>query len=359
MVKKFLYPLYKYITGFNIFQYVTFRAAYALVTALLISLLLGPWIIKKLKKGKIGQKIRDDGPQSHLTKSGTPTMGGILILTAILIAIILWQDIDIHFTWILLLTVLGFGMIGFVDDYFKIKRESSIGLRAGLKWICQVGLAVVIAILLYSMGSKETTLLYIPFIKENVADLGFLFIPFAVLVLLGASNAVNLTDGLDGLATGLILMVAIPFAVLAYVTDNQTVAEYLNIPFVQNCGELSIAALAIIGACLGFLWFNAHPAEIMMGDTGSLALGGMIGVMALILKKEILLVIIGGVFVIETFSVIIQVLYYKCTKKRVFKMAPLHHHFELMGWKESKVVTRFWILGGLFAVLGLSTLKIQ
>jgi len=359
MIKKFLYPLYKYFTGFNVFQYVTFRAAYALVTALLISLVLGPWIIKKLKKWKIGQRIRHDGPPTHLTKSGTPTMGGVLLLLAVVVSIILWQDIDIQFTWILLLALLGFGIIGFVDDYLKITRKSAVGLRAELKWIAQVGLSIAIAILLYSMGSKEVPLLYLPFLKEHIANLGLFFIPFAVLVLLGASNAVNITDGLDGLATGLILMVAIAFSVLAFVTDNIELSAHLNIPFVQNSGELSVASLALVGACLGFLWFNAHPAEIMMGDTGSLALGGMIGILALILKKEILLFIIGGVFVIETGSVIIQVLYYKCTKKRVFKMAPLHHHFELMGWKESKIVTRFWILGGLFAVLGLSTLKIQ
>jgi phospho-N-acetylmuramoyl-pentapeptide-transferase len=295
------------------------------------------------------------------------------------VAVLLWQNLDNTYTWIILLTVVGFGGIGFVDDYLKIKRKNAAGLTSGFKWITQFVLSLAIALLIFTFRNYHTltlspplfngmkmmvkydytTLLYIPFLKNPVLDFSFFYIPFSVLLLLSTSNAVNLTDGLDGLATGLIIMVGITFAIMAYLTGNIRFAEYLGIPFVNNSGELTIAGMALVGACVGFLWFNAHPAEIMMGDTGSLSLGGLIGVFALILKKEVLIIVIGGVFVLETLSVIIQVLYYKFTKKRVFLMAPLHHHFELKGWKESKVVTRFWILGGLFALLGLSTLKIQ
>ncbi len=379
MLLKLLYPLVKYITFFNVFQYITFRAAYAAVTALLISFLFGPKIIRKLQELRVGQKVRRDGPETHLSKSGTPTMGGILIILSIVIAILLWQNLDNTYTWIILLAVIGFGSIGFVDDYLKIKRKNAVGLKSSFKWIAQFVLAFAVALLIFNFRNYHTvsvtpplfssmkliihydytTLLYIPFIKNPVLDFSYFYIPFSILLLLATSNAVNLTDGLDGLATGLVIMVGITFAILAYLTGNIKFAEYLGIPFIANSGELTIAGLALVGACVGFLWFNAHPAEIMMGDTGSLALGGMIGVFALILKKEILIIIIGGVFVIETLSVIIQIVYYKFTKKRVFLMAPLHHHFELKGWKESKVVTRLWILGGLFALLGLSTLKIQ
>jgi phospho-N-acetylmuramoyl-pentapeptide-transferase len=379
VVLKLLYPLVKYITFFNVFQYITFRAAYAAVTALLISFLFGPRIIRKLRELKVGQKIRHDGPETHLSKSGTPTMGGILIIISVVVAVLLWQNLDNTYTWIILLAVVGFGGIGFVDDYLKIKRKNAAGLTSGFKWITQFVLSLAIALLIFTFRNYHTltlspplfngmkmmvkydytTLLYIPFLKNPVLDFSFFYIPFSVLLLLSTSNAVNLTDGLDGLATGLIIMVGITFAIMAYLTGNIRFAEYLGIPFVNNSGELTIAGMALVGACVGFLWFNAHPAEIMMGDTGSLSLGGLIGVFALILKKEVLIIVIGGVFVLETLSVIIQVLYYKFTKKRVFLMAPLHHHFELKGWKESKVVTRFWILGGLFALLGLSTLKIQ
>jgi phospho-N-acetylmuramoyl-pentapeptide-transferase len=376
---KLLYPLVKYVTFFNVFQYITFRAAYAAVTALLISFIFGPKIIAKLQEWKIGQKIRHDGPKTHLSKSGTPTMGGILIIISIVIAVLLWQNLDNTYTWIILLAVVGFGSIGFIDDYLKIKRKDSTGLKSGFKWITQFILAFTIALLIFSFRNYHTisvsppffpgmhllvhydytTLLYIPFLKNPALDFSYFYIPFSILLLLATSNSVNITDGLDGLATGLVIMVGITFSILAYLTGNIKFAEYLAIPFIANSGELTIAGLALVGACVGFLWFNAHPAEIMMGDTGSLSLGGVIGVFALILKKEILIIIIGGVFVIETLSVIIQVLYYKFTKKRVFLMAPLHHHFELKGWKESKVVTRLWIMGGLFALLGLSTLKIQ
>ncbi len=359
MVLKLLYPFVKYFSFFNIFQYITFRAAYALITALVIAFLLGPWMIEKLRKIKVGQAIREDGPKSHLSKSGTPTMGGLLIIFSIVVSVGLWEDLDNPYTWILLFATVGYGLIGFLDDYVKIKRKASGGISARLKFSGQIVVSLVIIALLYRVKQPGMTLLYIPFIKYPVLDLGYWYIPFALILLVGTSNAVNLTDGLDGLAIGLVIMVGITFSILAYITGHSIVAKYLKIPFVVHSWEITVFSLALVGASVGFLWYNAHPAEIMMGDTGSLSLGGVLGVIALIIKKEILLVIIGGVFVIEALSVIIQVVYYKLTKKRVFKMAPIHHHFELMGWAESKVVIRFWILGGLFAILSLSTLKIQ
>jgi phospho-N-acetylmuramoyl-pentapeptide-transferase len=365
MILKFLHPLMQALGGPNIFQYITFRAIYAAVTALLISFLLGPWVIRKLKQWKVGQEIRQDGPESHFAKSGTPTMGGVLIIAAIIIAILLFQDWDSPFTWLVLGSVIGFGLIGFADDFLKITKRNAAGLAARFKWITQFVLAAAIALAIFLIRTARdnnvdtTTFLYIPFFKEPVLDLSWFFIPFAIFLLLWTTNAVNLTDGLDGLATGLMIFVGITLAIIAYLTGRADYANYLFIPFVQGGGELAIASLALVGACVGFLWFNSHPAQVMMGDTGSLGLGGMVGVLALLLKKEILLVVIMGVFVLETLSVIIQVLSFKIRKKRVFKMAPLHHHFELKGWDESKVVIRFWILGGLFTLLSLSTLKIQ
>lgn len=359
MVLKLLYPLVKYFTVFNVFQYITFRAAYAALTALVLSLVVGPWMIRRLQELKTGEAIRVDVPQRHLQKTGTPTMGGILIICAIVFSVLLWQDWNNFYTWILLGATVGFGLIGFVDDYLKVFKKKQTGLRAGFKFSGQTVVSVVIVLLLFLNRNEHTTLLYIPFFKIPVVNLSYLYIPFGVLVLVGFSNAVNLTDGLDGLAAGLVIMVGITFAVLSYLAGRADYAAYLQIPFIQQSSEISVYSLALVGAVVGFLWFNAHPAEIMMGDTGSLSLGGVVGVIALIIKKEILLFIVGGVFLIEVLSVIIQVVSFKLTGKRVFKMAPLHHHFELMGWPESKVVLRFWILGGLFAILSLSTLKIQ
>ncbi len=365
MILKFLHPLIKALGGPGILQYITFRSAYAAVTALLISFLLGPWVIKKLRQLKIGQEIRVDGPESHFSKSGTPTMGGILIIVSIVVSILLFEDLDGPFAWLVLGSVVGFGAIGFADDFLKITRRNAGGLTAGFKWVTQFVLAAAVALVIFFLRTARdgqvdtTTFLYIPFFKEPLADLSYFYIPFAILLLLWTTNAVNLTDGLDGLAAGLLIMVGITLAIISYLTGRADYANYLFIPFVKSGGELAIASLALVGACVGFLWFNAHPAQVMMGDTGSLGLGGMIGVLALLLKKEILLVIIMGVFVLETLSVVIQVLSFKLRKKRVFKMAPLHHHFELKGWAESKVVIRFWILGGLFTLLSLSTLKIQ
>jgi phospho-N-acetylmuramoyl-pentapeptide-transferase len=356
---KLLYPLVKYFTFFNIFQYITFRAAYAALTALLLSLLFGPWLIRKLKARKLGESIRADGPKSHRAKSGTPTMGGILILGSLLASALLWMDLSNLYTWLVLLATVGFGAIGLMDDVLKKVRRGSRGLTARLKFSAQIALSLGIVLLLYFNRGEHATLLYIPFFKKAVVDLGWLYIPFATLLLVGYSNGVNLTDGLDGLAVGLVIMVALTLAVLSYLAGRADYAAYLQIPFVKRSWELAVYSLALVGSAVGFLWFNSHPAEIMMGDTGSLALGGVIGVISLAIKKEILLFLLGGVFVLEVLSVAIQVVSFKLTGKRVFKMAPLHHHFELLGWPESKVVTRFWILGGLFAILGLSTLKIQ
>lgn len=359
MLKELLFPLVRYFTPFNVFQYITFRAAYAAVTSLLICFIFGPAIIRWLTRLKAGEEIRSDGPATHQAKSGTPTMGGVMIILAIVVSALLWMDIRNIYTWIAVLATLGFGLLGFTDDFIKVVKKNSDGLRAKVKLLGQIAIGTAIAIILYTNRLETTTYLYIPFFKEPVLDLGVFYIPFAVLLLVATSNAVNLTDGLDGLATGLVLMVALAFAMLSYLAGRVDFAEYLQIPYIPGGGELSILSLALVGACVGFLWFNAHPAEVMMGDTGSLALGGIIGVISLMIKKEVLLAVAGGVFVIEAASVIIQVVHYKTTKRRVFLMAPLHHHFELKGWAESKVVLRFWILGGLFAILTLSTLKIR
>jgi phospho-N-acetylmuramoyl-pentapeptide-transferase len=348
----------RFLVPLRIFQYITFRAAYAAITALLISFLFGPLVIAKLRAMKTGWTVREDTPSSHKAKAGTPTMGGVLIILSVGISLILWQDPSSTYTWLLLFATLGFGAIGFADDYLKMSARKR-GVSAGVKFGGQILVSAVIVVLLYIQRTDTTTQLYLPFLKHPIVDLSWLYIPFAIVLLVGYSNAVNLTDGLDGLAIGLVIMVALALTVLAYLTGRVDYAEYLQIPFIKGGGEIAIFCLAVVGASVGFLWFNAHPAEVWMGDTGSLSLGGVLGAVSLILKKEILILILGGVFVLETLSVTIQVISFKLTGKRVFKMAPLHHHFELSGWPESKVVARLWILGGLFAILGLSTLKIQ
>ena len=364
---KELQNLIEYYSGFNIFQYVTFRASYGALMALFISLIFGPLLIRFLKNKKAKQVIRDDGPQSHLvTKVGTPTMGGLLIIGSMVVSILLWQDLRNEYTWLILGAIVGFGFLGFLDDYLKVFRKNSEGLKPLYKFIGQILIATIIVTLLFfktrtieSGGGDFAGLIYLPFLKNAVINLSWAYIPFGVFWIVGFSNAVNLTDGLDGLASGLMVFVAIAFAILAYLTGRFDFSEYLQIPFIEGAGELSVSAMIMAGATLGFLWFNAHPAKVFMGDTGSLALGGVVALFSLILKKEILLILIGGVFVIETLSVIIQVLSFKIRGKRVFKMAPLHHHFELKGWHESTVVIRFWILGGLFVIFSLSSLKIQ
>ncbi len=360
MLRELLLPLVKYFSPFNIFRYLTFRSAYAALSALLIVFLFGPFVIRKLRVLKFGQSVRLDGPQSHLAKTGTPTMGGILIIAAVAISVLLWQDIRNPLTWIVLFSLLGFGAIGCADDLLKIKKHNSDGLSAVQKLSLQFLVSMVAAVSLYSIGGEYSTKVYLPFFKNHVLDLGIFWIPLAMIYVTAWSNAVNITDGLDGLATGLVIMAVIAFSILTYVSGRADWAAYLGIPYVKGAGELTVFNLALLGACTGFLWFNSHPAEVFMGDAGSLALGGVLGVLSLIVKKEILLLLIGGVFVMELGSVMLQVLYFKATKgERLFRMAPLHHHFELSGQKETKVVVRFWIMGGMFALLALSTLKIQ
>ena len=359
MLKELFYPLVEYFTPFNVFQYITFRAAYAAVTSLLITFLFGNRVISTLRKHKINEEIRSDGPLSHRSKAGTPTMGGIMIIFSTAFSVILWMDPGNLYTWVSLLAILGFGLVGFIDDYIKVYLGKKSGLPSHVKLAGQFLVSTVIMLILYLNRNEFTTVLYIPMIKNPVLDMGLLFIPFGVFWLMGFTNAVNLTDGLDGLATGLIIMVALTFGGIAYLTGRVDFSQYLAIPYLPGSEEITILALAVAGASIGFLWYNSKPAEVFMGDTGSLMLGGTIGVMAIMIKKELLLFVVGGVFVLETLSVIVQVVGYKLYKKRTFLMAPLHHHFELKGWDEAKVVQRFWILGGLFAILGLSTLKLQ
>jgi phospho-N-acetylmuramoyl-pentapeptide-transferase len=352
--------LVKYFSPLNVFKYLTFRSAYAAVTALLIAFLFGPMIIEALRKLKFGQSVRADGPESHLSKAGTPTMGGVLIILAVSVGVLCWADLSNAYVWIALGSLVGFGAVGFIDDWLKIKKHNSDGIPAWAKLAGQFAVASVAALLIYLPRNPQTTLLYFPFFKAPVLDLGIVWLPIAIVYVVYWSNAVNLADGLDGLATGLMIMALIAFSVLTYVSGRTDWSAYLNIPYIKGASELTVFNLALLGACVGFLWFNAHPAEVFMGDVGSLALGGVLGVLSLMVKKEILLLLIGGVFMMEIISDVLQVGYFKITKgQRLFKMAPIHHHFELMGWKETKVVVRFWILGGIFAILALSTLKIQ
>ncbi len=361
MLYQLLYPLSKYISGFNLFRYITFRMAYATVTAMLISFLFGNIFIELLKRYQMKENIRTDGPKTHLAKEGTPTMGGVLILLAIVIPSLFWADLSNRYIQLILLVTVWMGALGFLDDFMKAKFKGKKGLVARQKFIGQISLGLILGTILYLYPPDPnfTTSTDLPFFKNYYLNFGVLYIPFVVLVITGASNAVNLTDGLDGLAIGLVGICALAFAGLCYITGRIDFSRYLNIQYLQGAGELTVYCGALLGACLGFLWFNANPAKVFMGDTGALALGGALGALSLLVKKEILLVIIGGVFVMEAASVIIQVMYFKATGRRVFKMAPLHHHFELSGWKEQQVVVRFWILGVICALLTLSTLKIR
>jgi phospho-N-acetylmuramoyl-pentapeptide-transferase len=356
---EFIYPLYKYFTPFNVFVYLTFRGAYAALTTLLIAYVFGPPIIEVLRKLKIGQPVRTDGPATHLAKNGTPTMGGVMIILSVLFSMLLWQDIKNTKVILVAITLLAFGLVGFADDYLKVTRRNSAGLPAWAKLAGQFAIATGIVVFLYLEGGEEITCLYLPFFKNPVADMGILWIPFGVLLIVGESNAVNFSDGLDGLLGGLMIMVFIALAILCYLSGRSDYSSYLGIPYIKDAGELTIFCLAAAGACVGFVWYNAPPAELFMGDVGSLSLGGVVATISLIIKKEILVLVIGGVFVLEIASVVIQVVSYKLRKKRVFKMAPIHHHYELAGMAESKIMIRFWILGGLFAIIALSTLKIQ
>ena len=361
MLYYLLYPLHTAIPVLNVTRYITFRTAAASLTALAISLILGPWMIRKLRDFQIGQVIRQEGPQSHRAKAGTPTMGGLLILTASLVPTLLWADLANPYIWIAVLATAGFGAVGFVDDYLKVVRRSHHGLIPRYKMGGQIliGLGVGVALLMLAQNNLYNTRLIFPFFKNLIPDLGWFYVVFAMFVLVCATNAVNLTDGLDGLAISTFAVAAAAFTALAYVTGHAVLADYLLLVRFPPAGELTIFCGALVGASLGFLWYNSYPAEIFMGDVGSLALGGALGTVAILIKQELLLVIVGGVFVLETLSEIVQVGSFKLTGKRVFKMAPLHHHFELIGWSEPKVITRFLIVAIIFALFSLTTLKLR
>ncbi len=361
---------------FRVFRYITFRTAYASLTALALSLLLGPWLIRRLREFQIGQQIRDDGPRSHQVKAGTPTMGGILLVISIILPTLLWADLRNRFVWLAVLATLAFALIGFFDDLAKVSRKKSLGLTGRQKLIFQTLVAAALAIaLLYFSGEKQySTNLIVPFFKQLNPDLiihrwlavwwmhpmAYVpFILFVVVVVVGSSNAVNLTDGLDGLAIGSVLIAASALTVLTYLSGHAKFAEYLDIPHLPRVGEITVFCGAMVGASLGFLWYNCFPASVFMGDVGSLALGGAIGTVGVIIKQEILLLSIGGIFVIEALSVMLQVLSFKLTGKRIFRMAPIHHHFELIGWKEPQVIIRFWIAALIFALFSLTTLKLR
>lgn len=348
--------------GFNLFRYITFRTGGATVTALAFVFLFGPLIISllKLKQGKEGQPIRVDGPQSHFTKKGTPTMGGLMILSGIIVSTLLWANLQNRFVWIVLLVAVGFGAIGFYDDYLKVTKKNAKGFSGKSRLAFEFVIAGLACLLISMIGQPGfATSLAFPFFKDLLVDLGWFFIVFGAFVIVGAGNAVNLTDGLDGLAIVPVMIAAGSFAVIAYLAGNAVFADYLQVHNTPGTGELAVLCGALIGAGLGFLWYNAPPAQIFMGDTGSLALGGMLGAIAVCTKHELVLVIIGGLFVLEALSVIVQVVSYKLTGKRVFKMAPIHHHFEQLGWSEPQVVMRFWIIAVMLALLGLSTLKLR
>lgn len=374
MLLEALLPLREYFSFLRVLRYPSFRLIAAAITAMLLSFLLYPWFIRRLQKLQIGQVVRQDGPQSHLSKAGTPTMGGSLILFAMIVPTLLWCDLRNPLIWVVLTITAGYGFIGFLDDYLKLSKKSSAGVSGRVKLASQVAVAAgAVSVLFYALDFN--TDLYVPFLKNPIADLGWLYPVFATFVIVGASNAVNLTDGLDGLATGPVVISAGTFMVLAYAagtvlsaTPGSTaetspaifnIAAYLKIPHVPGAGELAVFCGALIGAGIGFLWYNTYPAQVFMGDVGSLPLGGALGALAVLTKNEFLLVIVGGIFVLETVSVVLQVASYKLRKKRIFRMAPIHHHFELKGWAEPKVIVRFWIISVILALLALATLKLR
>ena len=361
MLYHLLFPLASEHAFFNVFRYITFRAAYATVTALLLAFVLGPWVIRKLRDLKAGQMIREEGPKAHQRKAGTPTMGGVLIILAVVVPTVLWADVTETWVQIVVAATLWMGGLGFLDDYLKVVKRRSKGLIAVQKIVGQALFGVLLGVWLYlqPVHGDYTTMTSVPFFKERFVDFGWLYIPFIIFVVIASTNAVNLTDGLDGLAIGLAGIAAAAFAAFAYVIGRADWSQYLQILYLPGSGELTVYCAALLGAALGFLWFNAHPAQVFMGDTGSLALGGAFGTLAILLKMEFVLVIVGGVFVLETLSVIIQVLSFKWRGKRVFKMSPLHHHFELSGWAEEQIVMRFYILGVLCALVAASTLKLR
>ena len=356
-----LYRLHDLWGPLNVFRYITFRAALAILTAFVVGVLLGPWLIRTLRRRQIGQAIRAEGPASHQVKAGTPTMGGLLIIGAVTVPVLLWADLSEPWVWVVTITTLLFGAIGWLDDALKVLRGKNLGLRAWQKLALQgvAALLAAVAVRLVAGHAPHTGVLAVPFIKNAHLDLGILYIPFVALVLIGSSNAVNLTDGLDGLAVGSTVIAAGTYSVFTYLAGNARLASYLQIPFVTGAGEVTVFCSALAGASLAFLWYNCHPAQVFMGDVGSLALGAAIGCTAVIAKQELLLVVVGGLFVVEALSVIIQVASFQLRGQRIFRMAPLHHHFELAGWAETQVVVRFWIIAGMFALVGLATLKLR
>ncbi len=361
MLYNFLISLVDQFSALNVFRYLTFRTGLSVMSSMIIVFLIGGPFIRFIESHKITGPIREDGPIDHIVKKvGTPTMGGVLILIGILFGTLLWSDLSNSYIWVLLFVVTSFGLLGAIDDYLKIKQNNSRGIPSWLKFILQIILSLIaVFLLINNVEDEHLRNLYFPFFKNLILHLGIFFIPFAVFIIVGSSNAVNLTDGLDGLATVPVMLVALSFTLICYVVGNTVFSEYLQIPYIPNVGEVSIFCGSIVGSCLGFLWFNAPPAKIFMGDTGSLSLGGSLGAVSVIAKHEIVLGIVGGIFVLETASVIIQVVSYKLTGKRVFMMAPLHHHFEKKGWAESTVVIRFWIISIILALIGLATLKLR
>ncbi len=358
MLYLLLYPLHTQFSIFNVFRYLSFRLIYAALTAFVLVFLLAPPVIRNLQSYGVGQRIREEGPSRHQVKGGTPTMGGILILFAVVISTLLWTDLTSRYVWLAIFAMLGFGAVGFWDDYLKTVRGKNQGLTALQKILAQAVVALGIGVLFYSLPAYSTKL-NVPFFKTFSPDIGLFYIPFAILVIVGASNAVNLTDGLDGLAIGPVMVATMAYTVVAYVSGHKVFADYLLIPYIEGAGELAIFTAAIFGASLGFLWFNTYPASLFMGDVGSLPLGAALGTVAVISKHELLLLLVGGVFVLEALSVIFQVVSFKSRGKRVFLMAPIHHHFELKGWEEPKVVVRLWIIAVLLALFSLSTLKLR
>lgn len=349
-----------YYHGFHVFQYITFRCILAALTALILSLLVGPAVIRKLSFYQIGQMIREEGPKSHYEKAGTPTMGGVLILFAVALGVLLWADLSNRYIWVILIVMLGFGAVGFIDDFRKLILKNSCGLPARYKYFWQSIIGLVAAIFLFvTRQSPVETQLIFPFFKTFIIGLGGLYILFAYFVIVGTSNAVNLTDGLDGLAIFPTAMIVGALGIIAYLTGNINFAKYLYIPYIPGVGEVSVFCSAIVGASLGFLWYNTYPALIFMGDVGALGLGAALGAIAVIIRQELVLVIMGGIFVLETVSVILQVASFKLTGKRIFKMAPIHHHFELKGWPEPRIIVRFWIITFILVLLGLATLKLR
>jgi phospho-N-acetylmuramoyl-pentapeptide-transferase len=361
MLYHLLYPLRSVFFGFNLFGYITFRSAAAAVTALLLSFLIAPPVIKWLRRNQIGERIRDDGPESHHSKAGTPAMGGVIILFAILVPVVLFARLDNLFVQLMIGATLWMGFVGFIDDYLKVVKKYRKGLIAKYKFAGQViwGLVVGLAVTFSPVYDGTQWYSSVPFFKNLLINFGWFYIPMVLFVIAATSNAVNLTDGLDGLAIGLVGIAGVAWAGMSYVTGRIDFSAYLNVMYLKGAGELTIYCAALVGASLGFLWYNCHPAEVFMGDTGALALGGAMGTMSVLLKKEFILILVGGVFVAETLSVILQVTSFKWRGKRIFKMAPLHHHFELLGWPEEKVVARFWIVGILLALLSLGTFKVR